>query len=349
MGKKRKTVPKDFEEVLTRGDTEEIKSILQKCEPDATYDYQKNSVLSHKALPEEIMIWLVRDYGADINYAGTYGDTALSEAACWQPEKIDLLLSLGADIDFHTKNDGTALFKAAFHHRPEGVRRLIEKGADMAVTCTWTNDNALESALSVCQPIDIKNTAEIARIFLEHGMQISEKMKNAVRKIGEEFEFHRDGFNPDDLEETDAALQELYRMFDVPPVPKRVKFDGSTPIQVKTKTFEEQYNELWNMLVPGSGKSDYLQGEAIRLIGKLSYEVLDMGGVNWEQDHRNMCDALAGYLSTGKAAAKDMIDKVKHITPDTDEQTFLELSKTVVKWILDNPDPLPLGRTNYRR
>lgn len=350
MPKKRKTLPKDFAEIVERGDIEEIKKALSGCEPNAYSGYNKDSALMNTNLPQEVIVWLVKEYGADINYANTYGNTALSEAARWKPENIELLLSLGADINFHSGNFGaTALINGASVHRVEGVRELIRCGADINITGGYFHHDALTAALSVCKPIDIRNTAEIAKILLGAGVKTTPEMKEYVTKIGTEFEFHRDGFNLDYLDDTDAALQELYKLFDVAPVPKRQQYDGSEPIKVKSETWQKQYSELWDMLVPSSGSAVFVQGEAIRIFGKLSYEVLDNGGGNWDAQFRKIRDALAEYLVTGQPADEVIIQKVKNISPDTEESVFDEIAEAVVKWILANPEPVLLGEVDYKR
>ena len=40
-----------------------------------------------------------------------------------------------------------------------------------------------------------------------------------------------------------------------------------------------------------------LQGEVIRISGKLSQEILDNGKMNWDKEYLQMVQALLGYLS----------------------------------------------------
>ena len=350
MQKLRKTLPKEFKETVASGDVEKIKAILKKCEPDAYEDnYSKKSALMFTDLPEEVIVWLVREYGADVNYADAYGHTPLSEAAVRKPENIDLLLSLGADINFQKDNFPTALIFAAMSYRIDGVHRLVEKGADLYLTGGYSGFNAFEEALVRCQNIDIPAMAMLAEIFTRAGMEITEDMRTVVSNIGRNFEFYRDSFADDYLPACDAALSELYKIFNVPPVPHKRKYDGSVPISVTGSKWTEQYNELWEMLVPGSGKAKFIQGEAIRIAGRLSHEILDNGGMNWDEDFRAMRDALAELLSGGKTADENIIQQIKKISQNTDEAVFESVVKAVVKWILSNPHPVELGEVSYRR
>ena len=350
VAKLRKTLPKDFNEIVASGDVEKIKAALKKCEPNAIYSaYDKRTALMNPNLPEEVIRWLVTEYGADIHYANLYGRTALSEAAMSKPENIGLLASLGAQVNFQKDTYPTALIYAAMFFRAESVRELLRLGADVHRKGGYSDNDALTEALSRCQNANIPQMAELAQILIDAGIEITYGMKEQVRKIGENFEFYRDSFAPDYLPVCDAGLRKLYQIFDVPPVPHKQKFDGSAPISVKGKTWTQRYNELWDMLVPGSGKAVFVQGEAIRIVGRLSHEILDNGGMNWDEDFRAMRNYLAEILSGGKPADAAVIAQIKKISPNTDEAVFENIAKVVVEWILDNPDPIRLGEVGYRR
>ena len=350
MARLRKTLPKAFSEIVASGDVEAIKTALKKCEPNAHYSASdERTALMNTDLPEEVIRWLVTEYGADINYADKYGNTALSKAAVRKPGHLELLVSLGADVNFQKGNTPTALMYAAMYHRPNSVKELLRLGADAHMTGGYLQHNALEEALSHCENANLPQMAEIAGILIEAGIGITDDMKKQVAGIGKNFEFYRDSFDPDYLPVCDAGLAELYQIFDVPPVPHKRKYDGSAPISVRGKTWTQQYNELWDLLVPGSGKAKYVQGEAIRIAGRLSHEILDNGGANWNDDFRAMRDALVEILSGGKPAEEKNIQQVKKISPNTDEAAFENIAKAVVQWILANSSPVELGEVSYRR
>ena len=350
MAKLRKTLPDDFKELVASGDVEAIKSALRKCVPDAVFSrFDERTALMYPDLPEEVARWLVNEYGADINFADRYGKTALSEAAARKPGRIDLLLSLGAELNYQKDDYPTALIYSAMAYSVQGVRKLLEKGADVHMTGGYSHNNALDEALIRCQNIDIPSLAVIAGMLVDAGIEVTEERKRLVTRIGKNFEFYRESFSEDYLPVCDAGLMDLYKIFDVPPVPRRRKYDGSEPISVTGDTWTRQYNELWDMLVPGSGKAAFVQGEAIRIIGRLSHEILDNGAANWDEDFRSMRDALADFLATGKPAEDSILKVVRKISPHTEEATFNVIAKAVVEWILANPQPMKLEGCNYFR
>lgn len=204
-------------------------------------------------------------------------------------------------------------FLAAMRHDKDAVRNLLECGASPDIQCGWHDNSVLDETLSACQNIDIVNTLEIAKMLILAGVKKTDKSKEYVHKIGEQFEFFRSDFNAELVEEFGAALSELYELFDVEPVPRRVVYDGKSKITVKSHTWQEQHSELWNMLVPGKGAANTVQGELIRIIGRVLHEILDNGGMNW------------------------------------DEKTLYRLNELTVMWVLANPDPIELKKVDYKR
>lgn len=346
---KHKTLPKNFKELARSGDLTALREVLARCVPDATGGSAKQSALMFTELPQEILRELL-DAGADPNFTDIYGNTPLSAHAFFAPENIPMLLEAGAQIDFHTEQGETALHRAAGFFRVEGVRALLKAGADPECRSGWHHDTALQCMLASVQPVYIRFAAPIAELLLAHGAVITDDMRAQVLKIGHEFEFFRSGFAAELLDETDAALKRLYAIFDVEPVPPRTVHDGRSPITAEGDTWTAQYDSLWSQLVPASGHAATVQGEAIRLIGRLSHEVLDNGAMNWDEDFAAMAAALPRYLSQGKQPAPGkVLAAAAEITEETEEAQFAALAEAVVGWIAANPDPIPLGEVPYFR
>lgn len=347
--KKKKTLPADFEELLKRGDVEEIKNVLEQCEVDAHKPYEKKPVLFFAALPEEIIRYLVVERGADINQLSEDHSTALAEHALSHPEHIPLFIELGADVNFCEGFGSTPLRRAAGAHKVEGVRVLLEYGADPSIRCGWDKDTAMEGALKYCRNMDIANTVEIAEMLLAKGVRVTKEMKKEVVRIGTEFEFYRTSIVPKYLEEMERGLQKLYNLFSVKPVPQRPVYDGKSPIVVKADTWQEQQEELWNLLVPGKGHADTVQGEVIRIIGKLCYEILDNGAMNWDREYKKLAAALKKYLKMGMPAQKAVLSLAKSIGANSTEDELYRLNEACVKWVLANPNPIKLDSVSYTR
>ena len=91
--------------------------------------------------------------------------------------------------------------------------------------------NPLEYGLQRCNNIDIPRTCELTEVFLKYGTVITPRMREFVTAIGERFEFHRDGFNKDHLDEYSNALTKLYSLFRVSPVQARIIHDGKSTIE----------------------------------------------------------------------------------------------------------------------
>lgn len=146
-------------------------------------------------------------------------------------------------------------------------RTLVSKGANISAV-NMMNETPLDKALAVCRNMNIVDLVEVSEIFLSASIAVTPEMKNSIKRIGKDFEFYREGFNKEYLNETDEALSRLYELFDVPPVENRKTHDGTSPITVCTKCWQAQHNELWNLLIPSQGHAQTIQGEVIRITGK---------------------------------------------------------------------------------
>lgn len=61
--------------------------------------------------------------------------------------------------------------------------------------------------------------------------------------------------------------------------------------------YQSEYDDLWQSLVPKSGSADTLQGELVRLSGKLADEYYRNGNMNWNDSFKNMTTCLETELS----------------------------------------------------
>lgn len=367
---RKKLLPKDFGEILREGDLATLKAVFDQCEIDARGGYTKQTALAYAGCPDDLTRWLV-EQGADLAARDSYGETPLhSRASHWQGE-IGLLLELGADPHARDSRGHTPLHSAARAGNVEAVRRLLAHGARTDVL-----DNRqltpLELALQECSNARLESVAAVAELLLGPPLpkatgllalakgilgggqdkgRVTPAMKAAVQRIGTDFEFHRAGFNPDMLAATSAALDRLYGLFDVPPVPRRVVHDGKAPIRAKATRWQDAHQELWALLVPSSGAAATVQGEVIRIAGKIGDEVDRNGGANWDADFETMGEAFLRHVGSGaplpeaeRARAARAVREVRRR-----DGAAGELCELAVGWVALNPRPVTLPPPDYAR
>lgn len=359
MAKKRITLPKDFGELLKKGDIQELIKVFEKCEINAHGGYGKQTAVAFPECPHDLAKWLV-EQGLDIETPNTYHYTPLQYRSTYAIGNIKSLLDLGASLHVNNRN-GTALHCAAKDHVVANVKLLIERGAvidalaESSLFSYGPSGEAytpLELALFTCNNIDIENTLEISKILLQKGAKRTERMKELVSKIGKEFEYVRPNFNKESVEQTSNALDELYHLFEVNSVPKRILHDGTSPININEATWQKQHEQLWELLVPASGNARTLQGEVIRISGRVTRELLDNGGMNWDSDFKLMATSLNGFIQHGnqlsEEEASELAKIVNEITRKNDSNID-RLSELLVKWVLHNPTPIALPQITYDR
>jgi hypothetical protein len=119
------------------------------------------------------------------------------------------------------------------------------------------------------------------------------------------------------------------------------------PMKLKEKIWEKEFHELWESLVPDRGVAETIQGEVIRIVGKVGHEILDNGGQNWNIEFSKMLQALLKYFSKGIPLSKEDIiialDAKKQLKNGTcNEEAIERLAEMAVKWVLTNSIPIKL-------
>ncbi|WP_244158079.1 ankyrin repeat domain-containing protein [Phytopseudomonas flavescens] len=350
--RKRKTLPKDFAQRLEQASLDELIALFEASELEATGGYSKSTALGFYNCPDALARWLV-EQGADIDARDTYQRTPLHHRSSSWIGGVDLLLDLGADIEAQDYQGDTPLHAAAKSHKPDALAALVRRGANVHATSRQGHD-VLHVALASTRNADIEATAKIAQTLLDAGVQVKDGMLAEVQRIGREFEFHRGAFNPDYLQATDAALTRLYRLFGVSPAAARKVHDGKAAIVVPAGPWHVQHQQLWELLVPSSGAAATVQGEVIRISGRISREIHHNGSANWDGDFKSMLSALVSYL--GSAAplpatelAEARVLAVALRSGDDDAERTDRLSALAVQWVTANPQPVSLPAPAYRR
>ncbi|WP_440116324.1 ankyrin repeat domain-containing protein [Paenibacillus sp. QZ-Y1] len=351
MAKKKTTLPAHMEQLVKDNDIAAVKEVFEQCEWDASGGYSKGTALSFRQISDELVRWLV-EQGADINARDKYQRTPLHAHAAHWSGNAALLLELGAELDAVDYSNETPLHSAVNAYRTEVVKELVSQGADINVENKQGN-TPLAKGLVNSRNGDIVNLAEISTILLDAGASVTPTMKESVKRIGKDFEFVRDKFNKDKVDEVSDALIKLYQLFDVEPVANRIMHDGTAPIQVKATTWPKQHQELWEYLIPAQGHAQTVQGEVIRITGRMSHEVLDNGGGNWDAQYRKMLDALIRHLGTGVPLAPALLqeskDLVSRLRNGSDYDAPARLCELAVLWVLANPQPVAMAQPEYTR
>ncbi len=350
MGKKKRaTLPKDFREILERGNINEIYSVFETCDVNAVGGSGKETAISFDLCPDEVVVWLVEN-GANLSAKNTWGRTALHNRVGSRRSSIKVLLNLGMDITLLDNYGNTPLHSAADSHNPESTKILIEHGSNI-YTKNIEGLTPLEVGLRSCRNIDIAHTVEVAKMLLDAGAEITNKCKEYVENIGRTFEFHRERINQDSVQSVSNALDEMYRLFNVTPIQRLKKYDGKSQIIAATTTWQKQHEELWNLLVPSSGHAETIQGELIRISGKISNEVEGNGAINWDKEYVKMAETFLELLARGNGLSSAEIIEASNIvkTIKNIDGRSQQLAKLALAWVKKNPSPLIMEKPNYKR
>ena len=121
--------------------------------------------------------------------------------------------------------------------------------------------------------------------------------------------------------------------------------------------YDEEYEALWEKLVPNSGQAGTVQGELVRAIGRLASESYRNGNMNWDLGFRIMVQFLGKQLNDTKTfnamqrqqIKKDLtaIGQMGNGSKDLDycdgEDEYDRVTDRVVEWCNAHPAAIKLA------
>ncbi|MGO2751788.1 MAG: ankyrin repeat domain-containing protein [Pseudoclavibacter sp.] len=351
MPKKRITLPKEFK----RGETytvAELEEIFGKVETTALgRDFNKESALMSDRLDAAGIRWLI-EHGAEVDVVDRFGNTALTHHSMWK-SKLDIVAALlehGADPNI--TGHSSPLASAAEYMNIDGLSLLLDAGADPLVTFGRRGETALDRAMTRMKDYHAPQALEVARILVARGATVSGDTPKYLRQTMSQLQ----GFiaKGNGSEENLAILLELFELLGVEPTaPPRVLAPGE-PVTVTAEGWKAQYSELWKMLVPPGGAAESVQGEVVRIAGRVGNEILGNGGGNWDKDFDKMLQAYRAHVRTGAPLDDAQLASVTQAAErlaggSFDEPAVDTLTELAVMWVLRNPVRVALAVPAYKR
>jgi hypothetical protein len=230
------------------------------------------------------------------------------------PEAVRLLLDRGAEVNAaEERQQWTALHFAARDNGSEIVGILLEAGADATAVEAEGNTPLHHCLLGKCD-------LDAVKLLLEYGAD--PKRKN------------REGDSPIVMGKysEDKALQKVLRETKAVHKKRPAAAKKSKPApkkkspQKKEAAWIGEHRKLWKALVPARGPAQSLQGELIRLTGKLADEAYRNGNMNWRKEHERAWNFVGRSLRD----------------PDLFSQKQLAEIDRHVQWIIDHNDIIPV-------
>lgn len=330
----------------------ELEEIFSTVDVNARGGYSEEPAISMRAVDLAGATWLL-DHGADLEALSRFQKAPLAARAGHRsPRIVALLIQRGATVDAHPSSGETALQVAAKQLDLESVEVLLDAGADPRNSFGYRGDNALDCAAFGVTEHGGERALRVVRRLLETGARLGERPVGHLRSTLRQARKWQ--LRNGDLAASVAALEEVLELLGVEkPEPPRV-LGADEPITVTEKTWQKRYAELWDLLVPAGGPAATVQGEVIRIIGRVGDELLRNGGANWDADHEAMLDAFEAHTRSGQVLTDPARKKADAAIATLrggrmDKKAIDELTKLSVTWVLANPAQAPLGEHGYDR
>lgn len=198
----------------------------------------------------------------------------------------------------------------------------------------------------------------MSSFLLKRGAEMTQRSRQFARAFSGAFVRHT-GKKKDSpsLQKQRAALEELCALYRVELMGADEPHDGVSPILITYAggSDKDSFAELWEYLVPPSGRAKTAQGEAIRLAGRIEDELMRNGGLNWEScdgDYRKMLYMLPRYFKYGHPLDEydmNLADVSVEALKDGDviDNEIWHLTICAKDWVERNPEVLPTLEGDY--
>lgn len=102
------------------------------------------------------------------------------------------------------------------------------------------------------------------------------------------------------------------------------------------------FSRLWDQLVPDSGQCKTLQGEVIRIAGRVGYEVYDNGGINWDCSFGKLLDQYLSVVRSGLPMPPSSVARAEAAVASLkgrsmSHQAVDDITELAVEWVRLNP------------
>lgn len=129
----------------------------------------------------------------------------------------------------------------------------------------------------------------------------------------------------------------------------------------KGYNWKKEHQRLWDAYVPASGPANTLQGELVRIVGKLVDQAYRNGNCNWDKDHETMWRFVAERIADDPIFPADEQQRIRETVeqiirdeacPDVsgDGSTYYYVNERLIDWCMAHPEPIPFEpHGSYRR
>lgn len=155
------------------GDCENVQKLLkQGVSPNSVGSFgwialQEAANEGHSAVVS--LLCLQGDCRSDLNYLGSAGETALHKCTVNDDAKtMEVLLSLGSEVDVRNTGGHSALHVATYHDNFEAVRLLLSDNADVILCDRWNQTPLLRAAARGCISVVQLLLDHRSDVFLTH-------------------------------------------------------------------------------------------------------------------------------------------------------------------------------------